>query len=158
MRMGGAWSYHAYGYNYSTDIASHTDTALRYRQFYEFFSSNAPDLIDMPLILTEAGVAESGDPYRGYRTSGKTASYQQWLMWFDSEIKKDSYVVGAALFQMGDSAQWDTFNMDPIADWFKAYIKETTSLTHTPTQPQASATPSTNNQGISGTLTINNTS
>lgn len=133
--MGGAWSYHAFGYNYSTDVASHADTALRYRQFYDYFLLNAPDLYDMLLILTEAGVAESADPYRGYRTSGSTDLYQQWLKWFDSELQKDSYVVGAALFQMGDSAQWDAFNMDPIADWFKAYLKGSLTLTQSPFAP-----------------------
>src|SRR5207248_5953817 len=59
---GGAWSYHAYTINYTTDIGTEIWYSLRYRQFYSYFASAFPDLNTMPMILTEGGVVFIGDP------------------------------------------------------------------------------------------------
>lgn len=52
--LGGAWSYHAYTFAYGKDPnGPERFTSLRYRQFYEYFATRYPDLMDLPIILTE---------------------------------------------------------------------------------------------------------
>lgn len=121
--LGGAFCYHGYTFEYSTDVGREIQLSLRYRQFYNFFQNNAPDLMSMPLILSEGGVAEGGNPYGGYLASQNIEKYKNWLRWFDSEIKKDSYVIGVTLFQIGNTTDWANFNLEPIADWLAEYLR-----------------------------------
>ena len=59
----GAWSYHAYTIQYSTDVGVEIWYSLRYRQFYSYFAQQGySDLLNMPLILTEGGVDDTGTP------------------------------------------------------------------------------------------------
>lgn len=119
---GGAWSYHAYTLHYTTDISDEYYYSLRYRQFYEYFREKYPDLTDLPMILTEAGVDESGGPATsGWQARGDASKYKNWLMWFDSEIKKDQYILGSTIFQLGDS-HWSSFNIEPLASWLASYL------------------------------------
>ncbi len=120
--MGAAFCYHGYTFHYSTDVNKEIYLSLRYRQYYSFFAQSAPDLLSMPLILSEGGVAENGDPSAGYLISNSVERYQSWLRWFDQEIKKDSYVLGVTLFQIGNSSDWRYFNLEPISDWLANYI------------------------------------
>ena len=79
--LGGAWSYHAYTINYTTDTGVEYYYSLRYRQFYSQFASQYPDLADMPLILTEGGVDQSGTPATsGWQARGTAADYERWLV------------------------------------------------------------------------------
>ena len=81
---GGVWSYHAYTINYTTDVADEIWYSLRYRQFYNYFAQNFPDLVTMPLLLTEGGVDFSGTPNTsGWQARGSSANYERWLNWFD---------------------------------------------------------------------------
>ena len=92
---GGAWSYHAYTINYTTDVATEIWYSLRYRQFYSYFASAFPDLNTMPLILTEGGVDLSGDPNTsGWQARGTQADYERWLNWFDGQMQQDAFVHG----------------------------------------------------------------
>ncbi len=120
--MGAALCYHSYTFHYSTDVNEEINLSLRYRQYYSFFAQSAPDLLSMPVILSEGGVAENGDPYAGYLISNSIERYQSWLRWFDQEIKKDSYVIGVTLFQIGNNSDWRYFNLEPISDWLANYI------------------------------------
>lgn len=131
---GGVWSYHAYTLQYTTDTGAEVWYSLRYRQIYTYLSQNYADLASMPMILTEAGVDQTGDPgTSGWQKRGDAAKYEAWLSWFDGEIKKDSYVIGATIFQSGDT-YWSSFNIEPIASWFANYLNP--SLTSpTPTSP-----------------------
>lgn len=122
--MGAALCYHSYTFHYSTDINEEINLSLRYRQYYSFFAQSAPDLLSMPLILSEGGVAENGDPHAGYLISNSIDRYQSWLRWFDQEIKKDSYVIGVTLFQIGNNSDWGYFNLEPISDWLANYIAQ----------------------------------
>ncbi|MCS6844163.1 MAG: N-acetylmuramoyl-L-alanine amidase [Caldilineales bacterium] len=69
-------------------------------------------------IITEAGLArmykfpqsEAGDV--GWLYPGDTISeedYWQSLSWYNSEMVKDDFVLGACLFQVGHSGRWETF-------------------------------------------------
>ncbi|HID56236.1 TPA: hypothetical protein EYP37_06885, partial [Candidatus Poribacteria bacterium] len=61
-RLGGAWSYHSYSLDYTTDLKVERWTSLRYRIFYDYLRRRHPHLADLPLILTEGGIDRRGDP------------------------------------------------------------------------------------------------
>src|SRR5215831_4473222 len=131
---GGAWSYHAYTINYTTDVGTEIYYSLRYRQFYSYFASSFPDLNTMPLILTEGGVDFSGDPSTsGWQARGSANDYERWLNWFDQQLQQDSYVLGCTLFENGDSAGWPSFELEPIGAWFKNYLLSPTQVPPAPT-------------------------
>ncbi len=121
---GGAWSYHAYTIQYSTDVSVESWYSLRYRQFYAYFAQQGyMDLLNLPLILTEGGVDQSGDPNTsGWQARGTAAQYECWLNWFDRQLGQDAYVLGCTLFENGDPTGWSSFELEPIAGWFKNYL------------------------------------
>jgi len=126
--LGGAWSYHAYTINYTTDTATEYYYALRYRQFYNQFAAEYPDLNDMPLILTEGGVDQWGDPSgSGWQARGTAADYERWLNWFDRQLGLDGYVLGCTLFQIGNPSGWSSFDLEPIAAWMRTYLSPPTA-------------------------------
>jgi hypothetical protein len=125
---GGAWSYHAYTINYTTDVGTEIWYSLRYRQFYSYFASAFPDLNTMPMILTEGGVDFSGDPSTsGWQARGTQTDYELWLNWFDGQMQQDPCVMGCTLFENGDPGGWSSFDLEPIAGWFKNYLTPTSA-------------------------------
>ncbi len=149
---GGAWSYHAYTINYTTDIATELSYSLRYRQFYSYFAIVYPDLASMPLLLTEGGVDQSGTPATsGWQARGPADWYQRWLNWFDVQIQQDPYVMGCTLFEIGnpESWGWPSFDLEPIASWMRGYLMAPASLPPAPTGVSANPT----NGGIAITWT-----
>lgn len=137
---GGAWSYHAYTINYTTDVGTEIWYSLRYRQFYSYFAVSYPDLNGMPLILTEGGVDQSGDPTTsGWQARGPASWYQRWLNWFDAQMQQDSYVMGCTLFENGDSSGWPSFELEPIAGWLGNYLTGPATLPPPPTGVTATA-------------------
>ncbi|HEX6972524.1 MAG TPA: hypothetical protein VF234_09920 [Limnochordia bacterium] len=120
---GGAWSYHAYTPDFSTDLAQENWYSVRYRLFYDFLAARHPDLASLPLILTEGGVDHGGDPLAdGWQARGTAAAYQRWLRWFDGQLQQDPYVLGVTLFQIG-GPYWPSFDLEPISDWLAAYLE-----------------------------------
>ncbi|HVM48685.1 MAG TPA: malectin domain-containing carbohydrate-binding protein [Candidatus Acidoferrum sp.] len=121
---GGAWSYHAYTIQYSTDVGTENWYSLRHRQFYAYFAQQGyTDLLNMPLILTEGGVDQSGNPATsGWQARGSAAQYECWLNWFDRQLNQDAYVLGCTLFENGDPAGWSSFDLEPIAGWMSNYL------------------------------------
>jgi hypothetical protein len=122
-QLRGAWSYHAYSLEYTTDLGVERWYSLRYRLFYEFLRNKHPDIADIPLILTEGGIDRTGNPKTdGWRARGDSEKFQRWLQWFDSELRKDEEVIGVTLFQIGDPQGWWSFDLEPVADWLANYL------------------------------------
>ena len=117
-QLGGGWSYHSYSLPYSTNLSDEIWYSVRYRQYYSYFASVHPDLVNLPLILTEGGIDGAGP----WSTRGDATKFEGWLTWFDSEIRKDSYCLGVTLFQIGETGQWNGFNVEPIAGWLASYL------------------------------------
>lgn len=117
-KLGGAWSYHGYTIDYLMDAGGKTvlENPLHYREFYDHFRKYAPDLLDLPLLITETGVAEGGDRLQGFMPDN-IEKFKQWLEWYDGQLQQDGYVIGATIFQSGDIGQWASFNTDYIAEW-----------------------------------------
>lgn len=124
-KFGGAWCYHSYSLKHSTDPELELWYSLRYRQYYKMFAKFAPELSGLPLLLTEGGIDSDGTHPQCPGWKRDTAEkYEAWLTWFDSEIKKDSYVKGITLFEIGHPDGWNSFDLEPISDWLANYLKQ----------------------------------
>ena len=132
---GGAWSYHAYTIQYSTDLGVEIWYSLRYRQFYSYFAQQGySDLLNLPLILTEGGVDETGTPSTsGWQYRGTAVQYERWLNWFDCQMSQDSYLLGCTLFENGDPSGWSSFELEPICGWLGRYVANPTTWPPPPT-------------------------
>ena len=117
---GGGWSYHAYTPELTRNAGAMEDWAFRYRAFVRCL----PELAAVPLILSESGLDKDGDPDRsGWQARTSAGAYLDWLRWFDGELQKDGYVVGATLFAIGGDG-WKSFQLGAIVpqlvDWTNA--------------------------------------
>jgi hypothetical protein len=123
------------------DFAGEGDTGfltLRYRKVYRDFLAPA-GLDDVPLLITECGLDSIGalcpgytsgpwkdhldfwgrhdgahDPIDYWRGAERDAEryYAEQLMWYDRELQKDPYVIGATIFTVGATAgQWAGFDI-----------------------------------------------
>jgi hypothetical protein len=100
---------------------------LRYRKAYRYYL-NSMGYGDMPLIMTECGV----DGLVGNRPGPAEAKgwqdfiqtwldaglrndppgvYMDQLIWYDEELRKDSFVIGATIFVAGASSGWETYDI-----------------------------------------------
>lgn len=126
---GGSWSYHAYVLNkdaigYTQNVAAENWTSLKYRWIRDAITANDSTLASMPIVLSEGGVDQSGDPNAsGWQARGTTAEYQNWLKWFDRQLRVDSTVVGVTLFQSGAPWGWFSFETEPINPWLAGYLR-----------------------------------
>ncbi len=138
-QLGGAWSYHPYTILYTKDVGIENWYSLRYRLFYSYFASKHPDLVDLPMILTEGGVDGQSSPLGpGWKGGGDAAKFQDWLAWWDNEIRKDPYILGCTLFQSGDLVGWWSFDIEPIAAWLAQHLQNNRA-TGTPRQARQAA-------------------
>jgi hypothetical protein len=97
---------------------------LRHRKVYngdpERGWDGFPDhLSSLPLLVTECGLdglIEQLDPPRGWRVlyGDEPEQYLSQLQWYDSELLKDRYVVGAALYCAATpDPQWKSYDIWP---------------------------------------------
>jgi len=102
-------------------------TTLRYRKVYrQHLIPNG--LGDVPLVITECGVDPGvspkppgldggawrllGDLWAQHNNEPNKADYYfRQLVWYDEELQKDDYVVGAVVFTWWGSAAWSRFNI-----------------------------------------------
>lgn len=130
---GGAWSYHSYTVEYTEDLAVEAWYSLRYRMLHDIMAREDPRLARLPLIITEGGVDRDGNPLTsGWSARGTLARYLRWLRWFDSELRKDPYVIGVTLFQIGDPLDWGSFDLEPAAAGIAALIRSPTASAEEP--------------------------
>ncbi|MCA1996960.1 MAG: hypothetical protein LDL56_07005 [Armatimonadetes bacterium] len=121
----GAWSYHAYTLDYSTDPEKESWTSLRYRRILQVIRRKRPDLARLPLVLTEAGVDRAGNSHEdGWVSRGSADDYERWLRWFDAELRKDPSVVGATLFASGGFESWPSFELEAFLPRLTRMVEE----------------------------------
>jgi len=99
---------------------------LRYRYWYEHYL--LPRELAMPMVVTEAGIDGGVLKADGFQLLGwrdfagpdipdtmvqQTASeYVEQLSWYDDELRRDPYVLGFAIFNVGDpDGKWASFDM-----------------------------------------------
>lgn len=112
-------------------------TTLRYRKVYrQYLAPNGLD--EVPLLITECGLDHIGavcpgqssgawkdhseywnrhdgrrDPIDYWRGSERDAGryYAEQLKWYDAELQKDTFVVGATIFTVGHTSGWEKFEI-----------------------------------------------
>lgn len=98
--------------------------ALRHRKVYEGEPAHGwegfpPRLKSLPLLITECGLdglIERIDPPRGWQVlyGHDPAQYLRQLAWYDAELLKDRYVIGAALYCLSTpDPRWKTYDHWP---------------------------------------------
>ena len=97
---------------------------LRHRKVYfgepDHGWSGLPDhLKTLPLLITECGLdglITQGHPPRGWKVlyGDNPGEYLRQLAWYDDELIKDSYVVGAAIYCLATpDSQWKSYDIWP---------------------------------------------
>jgi hypothetical protein len=98
---------------------------LRYRKVYSQFL--IPWGLQLPLIITETGVDglvtdRPGPPGKGWKDFGgywaelgmgpdSAGNYVEQLAWYDSQLQKDDYVLGASIFALTAFREWETYQL-----------------------------------------------
>ncbi len=109
-------AFHEYGWPALMPRAGTATAALLYREVMQGIRDRyGPRHV---VIITEAGLARMyrhpefppGDV--GWLYPGETipeAQYWESLQWYNGEMARDDYVMGACLYQVGHSGAWETF-------------------------------------------------
>lgn len=101
---------------------------LRYRRTMEEVRREFPD--QHTVIITECGMTQGvqGGPDVGpWHPSHPIPADDYWksLLWYNSELMKDAYVMGACLFVVGAISPWESFeHLGPIMDRLVAFQAE----------------------------------
>jgi len=97
---------------------------LRYRYWYDHYL-RAKDLV-VPLVVTEAGIdggvlRSEGPSLAGWRdfsaswpggAAGAADMYAEQLSWYDDQLRRDPYVFGFAVFNVGAlDGRWSSFDV-----------------------------------------------
>jgi hypothetical protein len=109
------WSYHPYTFGATTSVSTETAYALYYRQVRD-----QNGLAGIPLVLSEGGyLTPSSTGWQGQLTNDQ---YLSWLKWFDAQLKQDPEVSGLTIFQVGNTTDWQSFDLTPIAQELANYL------------------------------------
>jgi len=111
---------------------------LRYRKVYR--QHLIPAGLELPLVITECGIdgtvgsSRPGPNGQGWQHfveywaelglgSDGAGNYIEQLAWYDSELAKDDYVVGAAIFAINATEDWRTYDiLGEAADILERYL------------------------------------
>lgn len=110
---------------------------LRYRWWYEDFLK--PRGLVIPLVISEAGIDgghgdRPGPKGRGWRDFADywvaqglgqdgLQAYIRQLAWYDAELQKDEYVIGAAVFTAGAMGEeWKSYDITDVLRQLAIYI------------------------------------
>lgn len=109
------WSYHSYTFGATMSVSTETAYALYYRQVRD-----QNGLAGIPLVLSEGGyLTTSSTGWQGRLTNDQ---YLSWLKWFDAQLKQDPEVLGLTVFQVGNTTDWQSFDLTPIAPELANYL------------------------------------
>lgn len=129
VHFGGAMGYQSYSCLYTKDIEVELSYALRYRPLYEYYRETAPEVATLSMILTEGGIDLHGtEDTDGWLPRGSLERFTDWLSWYDSELKRDNYVIGVALFKIGAPSIWKSFEMEPVVPWLHDHYRRMRGL------------------------------
>ena len=109
---------------------------LRYRKIYRDYLQ--PAGLDIPLVITETGidgVAPGFNEPGGWRKfiplwrslqdvrNTDFGFYMEQLAWYDAELQRDDYVIGAAIFILAGPGGWDSYEISgPWLDILEQYL------------------------------------
>jgi hypothetical protein len=87
--------------------------SFRYRWFYREILE--PAGLAIPLIISELEFA-------GWDTTTADNLIHNQLAWYDSEARKDNYVIGFAVFTAGANSQWKEYDLNFIMPELTDYV------------------------------------
>ena len=134
------WGFGALQSTPGTDEGDEGWLTIRYRKAYRQ-QLGPMGYGDIPLLITECGVDGLVKPRPGpekaggwqdfelyWHSNGLRADmpgvYMDQLLWYDSELQKDAYVKGAAIFVMGASPGWESYEiLGHTADLLTQYLQ-----------------------------------
>jgi hypothetical protein len=87
--------------------------AFRYRWFYRELLE--PVGLVIPLVISELTFA-------GWHTTTDNNLVYNQLAWYDSEARKDPYVIGFTVFTAGANTQWENYNLNSIMGQLTDYV------------------------------------
>jgi uncharacterized Zn-binding protein involved in type VI secretion len=91
---------------------------------YRDFERALPVHARKPVIITECGWDDNGDPATGgYIGKVSQQQYLDILKQYDAALLQDPYVLGATVFQWGHGG-WPSFEVAPMINLFTAYIQQ----------------------------------
>ncbi len=127
---------------------------------YRMFEQAMPPQSRKPVIITECGYDDSGQPSGGYQGKISNSQYMQILKAYDQVLLQDPYVLGATIYQWGDG-NWPSFDLTPLIPQLSDYLVSVGQGYHIP-QPWPvpvfgpvrtfTATPNTIDKGQQATL------
>jgi hypothetical protein len=129
MQHGGILGLHEYGCPMGCTFDTATGEGLlcgRYRKLYRDYLIPSGRVI--PLVITESGVDAVGNVSGccncwGWRTCYSWQQYRDQLIWYDSILREDDYVIGMTIFAL-EIPGWDTFDLgEPeLMGWLTSYV------------------------------------
>lgn len=91
----------------------------RYRHLYRDFLIPRDEVI--PLAITECGL----DPVLwqpGQPTNHWQERFVEEMIWYDTRLREDEYVIGAAMFTIGGDWGWETYDYEELLPDFHQHI------------------------------------
>jgi hypothetical protein len=89
---------------------------------YRDFEQAMPAYARKPVIITEAGLDETGQWDGGYLGRISVDEYIDILKQYDQVLLQDPYVLGATIFQWGDDSGWRSFDLSPAINALSDYM------------------------------------
>lgn len=109
------WSHHSYTFGATMNVDAESTIALYYRQIRD-----QNGLAGVPVVLSEGGyLTPSSTGWHGQLTKDQ---YLAWLKWFDGQMKQDPEVLGLTIFQVGNTTDFQSFDLTPIANELANYL------------------------------------
>jgi len=91
----------------------------RYRHLYRDFLIPRDEVI--PLVITECGLDavlwEPGQPMNHWQER-----FVGEMIWYDTRLREDDYVIGAAMFAIGTTPTWRKYDYEELLPDFHDYI------------------------------------
>jgi len=89
---------------------------------YRAFEAALPPASRKPVVITEAGWDDNGDPGSGgFKNKVSLQQYLEILKAYDAVLMQDPYVLGATVFEWGDGG-WQSFELSPMIDLIANYV------------------------------------
>lgn len=116
-----AIDYHGYGAPRIWD-PNPRDYVLRYRDMRAILEAQKDSTLLRPWVIGEVGIDGEliNQSYKGWKTYVSAQEYLNELQWFDAEMAKDTYVIGACIFGLGMEAIWNDYDIEgqtQISSW-----------------------------------------
>lgn len=96
---------------------------LRYRKVMDLLPPDARRQIVITETGIDGGVGSANRPQEGWSKFTDAAGYVSTLSWYDGEMQKDDYVIGAAIFAMNPWGKDGSFGMG-IVPQIRDYIAQ----------------------------------